>query len=117
MFLALIIKNILFLFLFLAQEPFNFSTISVINSENQNMYVDETITSATMSSTALSSTLTADLQSSIPKSSFVTVMDRLNVAEAKKAGPFLDGCNVSFLQIFRFFFFFFYFPKFLCENI
>lgn len=79
----------------LVNEPFNFSTISLIPSDNPN-FVDETLASATtMSSTIISSTLSREsVQTAIPKTTYITVLDRLDIAEAKQAGPFLDGCNV-----------------------
>lgn len=88
-----------FLFLFsicvLVNEPLNFSTISLIPGDNPN-FVDETLASGTtMSSTIMSSTLSREsVQIAVPKTTYITVLDRLDIAEAKKAGPFLDGCNV-----------------------
>ncbi|XP_011498023.1 PREDICTED: DNA topoisomerase 2-binding protein 1-A [Ceratosolen solmsi marchali] len=77
------------------QEPFNFSTISVISGENHNMYVDETVASAvTMSSTAMGTTLATENLPTASKISYTTILERLNIIEAKKAGPFLDGCNI-----------------------
>ncbi|XP_016844726.1 DNA topoisomerase 2-binding protein 1-A [Nasonia vitripennis] len=76
-------------------EPLNFSTISLIPGDNPN-FVDETLASATtMSSTIMSSTLSREsVQTAVPKTTYITVLDRLDIAEAKKAGPFLDGCNI-----------------------
>ncbi|XP_023318938.1 DNA topoisomerase 2-binding protein 1-A isoform X3 [Trichogramma pretiosum] len=79
-----------------AQEPFDFSTISVIGGNNQNV-VDETIASRTIIShddrTMNLSNFSSE-SSSLPQASYITTIDRLNVTLAKKAGPFLDGCNI-----------------------
>ncbi|KAJ8681698.1 hypothetical protein QAD02_017490 [Eretmocerus hayati] len=76
------------------QIPLNFSTISMIPGDNQHLCVDETLASATtMSSTIMSATM-SDQAFTAPKSNYTAVMDRLSLVDAKKAGPFLDGCNV-----------------------
>lgn len=80
-----------------APESFNFSTISVIPGDSHNVCVDETLASMTMSTTVLSTASSSESMPVAPKVTYITVMERLNVAEAKKAGPFLDGCNVSLL--------------------
>ncbi|XP_058791574.1 DNA topoisomerase 2-binding protein 1 isoform X2 [Phymastichus coffea] len=73
-------------------EPFDLTSISVIPGEHKNAFVDETMASATtMSSTMMSSTLNVPV---VTRTSYITVVERLNAAEAKKAGPFLDGCNI-----------------------
>ena len=72
----------------------------MIPGDNHNVCVDETLASATtMSSTVMSSTLLSENISAVSKVTYITVLERLNIAEAKKAGPFLDGCNVSFKQL------------------
>lgn len=43
------------------------------------------------------------MQEKIPaasKNNYAIIVENLNVAEAKKAGPFLDGCLVSLKNIF-----------------
>lgn len=79
---------------FSVQESLNFSTISVIAGDNQNVYIDETLASATMSSTVMNSTAVSEKLSAVPKNNYNSIVDNLNVDEAKKAGPFLDGLNV-----------------------
>ncbi|XP_023248158.1 DNA topoisomerase 2-binding protein 1 [Copidosoma floridanum] len=76
-----------------ARLPMNLSSISIIPGDN-NMCVDETIASiTTMSSTGLSATLSENAPT-VSKENYSAVVDKLSIAEAKKAGPFLDGCNI-----------------------
>lgn len=63
----------------------NFSTISNIVPENN--YINETAMGSTMSSIV-------DRESDRYSMQYSPVVDRLDIREAKKAGPFLDGCNI-----------------------
>jgi hypothetical protein len=68
----------------------------VITGDNQNVCVNETVTSATAMSTAMGTTLLAENLPVSSKITYTTILERLNITEALKAGPFLDGCNVSY---------------------
>ncbi|XP_043282964.1 DNA topoisomerase 2-binding protein 1 [Venturia canescens] len=73
----------------------NCSSISMIKeSVNTNHIVEETMT-ATMNSMTSANNVSLyasnDCQSLAP---YISKLDRLDVREAKLAGPFLDGCNI-----------------------
>ncbi|XP_015119451.1 DNA topoisomerase 2-binding protein 1 isoform X2 [Diachasma alloeum] len=72
----------------LSQTNFNISTISCIQGDlNPNALINET----------MSSTLNATAHLSVPNRSLQvsTVSgNHISITEAKKAGPFLDGCNI-----------------------
>lgn len=71
------------------QATFNISSISAIGVDNR--CIDETLAS-TMSSTGISASLMGHRST---KKNYINVVDRLCLMQAKNAGPFLDGCNVS----------------------
>ncbi|XP_011313192.1 DNA topoisomerase 2-binding protein 1 isoform X2 [Fopius arisanus] len=68
------------------QENFNISTISCIQADNP-VFINET-----MSST-INSTAHVTVSDKCPQKPAASV-DHISVKEAKKAGPFLDGCNI-----------------------
>ncbi|XP_012256497.2 DNA topoisomerase 2-binding protein 1-A isoform X1 [Athalia rosae] len=70
----------------LGDIPLDFSTISTIQGVAPNNCIDETRMS-TMSSTMNRTHMEL-------KAAYVEVLTRLNIQAAKKAGPFLDGCNI-----------------------
>ncbi|XP_034950082.1 DNA topoisomerase 2-binding protein 1 isoform X2 [Chelonus insularis] len=67
------------------QITLNCSNVSTIPCETNRNYVEET-----MSST-VSSNIESRQRDFVPSFS---VVDKLDIKEAKKAGPFLDGCNI-----------------------
>lgn len=82
------LNNRFFSYLIDAVPALNCSTISMIReSVTTNHFVEET-----MNSTAITDSSSNDRQSLAP---YVSKLDRLDVREAKLAGPFLDGCNAS----------------------
>ena len=64
--------------------------MSVISSNNRVSGVDETVMTSMM--TTISESSPGNRQSVLPH---VNRIEKLDVREAKLAGPFLDGCNVS----------------------
>ncbi|XP_035738544.1 DNA topoisomerase 2-binding protein 1-A-like isoform X1 [Vespa mandarinia] len=69
-------------------ESLNFSAISTITSElPQNNYVDESVASTITNASCMDIAATKI-------GAQLAILDRLNLKEAKMAGPFLDGCNI-----------------------
>ncbi|XP_063973163.1 DNA topoisomerase 2-binding protein 1 isoform X2 [Diachasmimorpha longicaudata] len=72
----------------LSHANLNISTISCIQGDfNPNGLINETM-SSTMNSTAQTNVPDPSLQQS------TLSIDHISIKEAKKAGPFLDGCNI-----------------------
>ncbi|XP_012272472.1 DNA topoisomerase 2-binding protein 1-B isoform X3 [Orussus abietinus] len=74
-----------------AHETLNFSSISAISISgdlNPNRVVDETMMTTMRSMSSHTEVVQQD------QTSYIPVLERLNLKEAKLAGPFLDGCNI-----------------------
>ncbi|XP_057320530.1 DNA topoisomerase 2-binding protein 1-A isoform X3 [Microplitis mediator] len=67
-----------------AQASFDCSGMSVIPHSTRN-FIDDTIQS-------MMSTMSETAEPNVP--SYVGILESLDIKEAKKAGPFLDGCNI-----------------------
>lgn len=76
----------------------NLSTISNIPGDNHNIFIDETLVSSTMSSSVMNSTALSEKIPVVSKNNYNSIVENLSIADAKNAGPFLDGCNVCFLN-------------------
>ncbi|XP_015595302.1 DNA topoisomerase 2-binding protein 1-A isoform X2 [Cephus cinctus] len=76
-------------------ETLNFSTVSAIPGEyNQNSLVEESMATTMITTMTSMAEYTPTERSADSSASYIQVIERLNVKEAKMAGPFLDGCNI-----------------------
>ena len=74
----------------------------MIPCENQQGIVDESIALSAMSrmnstSATANNTVSTPIAPDVP--SYMTILDGISVATAKKLGAFLDGCNVRFINL------------------